>query len=168
MKRRRSDPRRAKSHCTYDVAELAKLFGVCRGTVRDWISRGLTPINDTRRPALFLGSEVRRFLLEQRKSRKRPTPTGQIFCFKCRVPRVPFDNEADYRPRTLTSGNLEGLCPVCGTMMYRAVALANLEAVSGNLLVKFLEPSLRISTRAAPSLNPHSEARTAPHAKALP
>ena len=81
---------------------------------------------------------------------------------------MPFDNEADYRPRTLTSGNLEGLCAVCGTMMYRAVALANLDALRGNLLVKFLEGHLRISTRLAPSLNPDSEARTTSHAKALP
>jgi Helix-turn-helix domain len=168
VKRRRSDPRRAKIHRNYDVAELAKLFGVCRGTVREWIRRGLKPMNDDRRPALFLGSEVRRFLLEERKSRKRAASAGQIFCFQCRVPRVPADNEADYRPRTLTSGNLEGICAVCGTMMYRAVARARLDAIRCNLQVKFLEAHLRISTRPAPSLNPDSEAQTAPHAKALP
>ena len=168
MKRRRLDPRRAKIHRTYDVAELAKLFDVCRGTVRDWIRRGLKPMNDDRRPALFLGSEVRRFLLEERKSRKRPTPAGQIFCFKCRAPRIPADNEADYRPRTLTSGNVEGICSVCGTMMYRAVALARLEATRGNLRVKFLEGHLRISARPAPSLNPDSEDHSKSHEKTLP
>lgn len=151
MKRRRIDPRRAKSLRAYDVAELAKLFDVCRGTVRDWGKRGLTPMNDHRRPALFLGGEVRRFLLEERKRRKQPLPAGHLFCFKCHVPRVPFDNEADYRPRTPSSGNLEGICSVCTTMMYRAAARAGLDAIRGNLQIRVLKGQPRISTRPDPS-----------------
>jgi hypothetical protein len=156
MKRRRLNARRAKIHSTYDVAELARLFGVCRGTIRDWINRGMCPIQDGRRPALFLGDEVRRFLLAEQKARKRPTPPGQIYCFPCRMHRIPAGNEVDYRPRTATSGNLEGLCPECGRMLYRGVALAKLETIRGNLDVRYLDGDLRISTRRFPSLNPDS------------
>ena len=168
MKRRRINPRLAKIHWSYDVAELAKVFGVCRGTVRDWIKRGLRPMNDQRRPALFLGAEVRRFLVAERIGRKRPAPAGHVYCFKCREPRVPDGNDADYRPRTATWGMLEGICSVCGTMLYRAVSIARLAAIRGNLRIRFLNGGPRISTRPAPSLNPDSDAPAASHAKALP
>lgn len=168
MKRRRLNPRRAKIHVNYDVAELAKLLGVCRGTVRDWIKRGMRPMADGRRPALFLGDEVQRFLVSARKARKHPTPSGQIRCFKCRLPRTPAGNEADYRPRNATCGNLEGICPICTTMMYRAVALANLDRASGQLKVRILDGHLRIRTRPAPSLNPDSEDHVGSHEKTLP
>lgn len=168
MKRRPINPRLAKIHWSYDVAELAKLFGVCRGTVRDWNKRGLRPMEDGRRPALFLGAEVRRFLIAERERRKCPNPAGHFRCFKCRVPRMPHGNDADYRPRTDTWGMLEGICSVCGRMLYRAASLAKLEAIRGDLRIRFLNGGPRISTRSSPSLNPDSDDPAAAHAETLP
>jgi len=43
----------------YTVEEIAKLFGVHRNTVRQWVKQGL-PTSDRKRPMLILGREYRR------------------------------------------------------------------------------------------------------------
>ena len=70
MKRRRPDPRRAKIHRSYDVADIAKLFDVHRNTVRSWLKQGLRAIEGLW-PTLVLGAELRRFLTEKQGKRTR-------------------------------------------------------------------------------------------------
>jgi hypothetical protein len=152
VKRRRIDPRLAKSHRNYTVEEAARLWGVHRHTVRSWLKAGLQAI-DGRRPTLILGSELRRFLVSRRAARKRPTPLGMIYCLRCREPRPPAGGIADYEPRTPGAGDLVGICPVCEAMLYRRVNLAKLDAVRGRLEVRVTQADLRISDCASPSLN---------------
>jgi excisionase family DNA binding protein len=77
------NPRRAKLHWSYTVAEAAKLFGVCRNTVRNWIANGL-PVVKTSSGHLILGRELRAFLERERAKRKRKCPRGFLFCVGCR------------------------------------------------------------------------------------
>jgi hypothetical protein len=167
VKRRRIAPRLAKLHRNYSVDDIARLFGTHKNTVRTWLSAGLRPIDD-RRPALILGSELRRFLTEQRAKRKRPTPAGQIFCLRCREPRRPAGDMADYIPRTATLGDLQGICPVCDAMLFRSVNLGKLEAISGGLDVTVRPADLRINDCASPSLNHDSSSPGAADANAQP
>ena len=143
MKRRRIDPRLAKIHRNYTVEEVARLFGAHRNTVRAWLATGLRPIDDYR-PTLILGSELRRFLTDRRSRRKCPTPPGMIFCLRCREPRRPAGDMVDFLPRTATSGDLQGICPACDTLLYRRVNRAALEAVRAGLDVTFREADLRL------------------------
>lgn len=152
MKRRRIDPRRAKINRNYTVEEAARLFGTHRNTVRAWLRGGLNPL-DGMRPTLILGEDLRRFLSARRVSRKRPTPPGMIFCLRCREPRRPAGDMADYVPRTPTSGDLQGICPTCYAMLFRRVRLAALEAVGVGLDVTIKPADPRISQREEPSLN---------------
>lgn len=156
MKRRRIDPRLAKSHRNYSVDEAARLWGVHRHTVRAWLKAGLRAI-DGRRPVLILGSELRRFLESRRAARKRPTPPGMIYCLRCREPRPPAGGVADYEPRALGAGDLVGICPVCEAMLYRRVNLAKLDTVRGRLEVSITQGDPRIRQRKEPSLNHDSE-----------
>jgi hypothetical protein len=167
VKRRRIDPRRAKVNRTYSVDEAARLFGTHKNTVREWQRAGLRPIDD-KRPALFLGSELRRFLMERRAKAKRPTPPGMIYCLKCREPRRPAGEVADWLPRTASAGDLQGICPVCEGMLYRRVRLADLEAVRAGLDVTVREGDGRIRQCAEPSLNHDSGSRPPTHADAQP
>jgi hypothetical protein len=167
VKRRRIDPRLAKSHRNYSVEEAARLWGVHRQTVREWLKVGLQAI-DGGRPTVILGSELRRFLALRRATRKRPTPPGMIDCLRCREPRPPAGGIADYQPRSPTSGDLVGICPVCEAMLYRRVNLAKLDAVRARLEVRVTQADSRINDCASPSLNHDSPSPGAADANAQP
>ncbi|MGD9885635.1 MAG: helix-turn-helix domain-containing protein [Reyranella sp.] len=149
------------------MEEVARLFGAHRNTVRAWLRSGLKTI-DGGRPVLILGSELRCFLDERRAKRKRPTPSGMIFCLRCREPRRPAGDMVDYVPRTVTSGNLQGICPACEAMLYRGVALAKLDEVCADLDVTIREADLRLRQRKGPSLNHDSTTRPLSHANPQP
>ena len=136
MSQRLPDPRRAKIHRSYTVEEVAQLYGVHRNTVRQWIKQGL-PTCDDRRPVLILGRALADFLIHKRTRNKRPCNTGEIYCVRCRAPQTPALSMVDYQPLTATGGNLIGLCPNCNGMIYRRVSRARLDAVAGNLEVRF-------------------------------
>ena len=46
--RRRYPVNRIKQTCSYDPADIAKLFGIHRNTVRHWLKDGLKAIDDRR------------------------------------------------------------------------------------------------------------------------
>lgn len=134
MSKRHPNYRLVKIHRNYTVEEVANLFGVHRNTVREWIKRGL-PICDTRRPLLILGRELAAFLLARRAKHKQTCKPGEIYCVRCRTPKVPAGGMADYQPLTTTTGNLIGICPTCDALTYRRVNFRKLLEVSGELEV---------------------------------
>ena len=152
MAQRLPNPRRAKIHRNYTVEEVAQLYGVHRNTVRQWIKQGL-PVCDNRRPVLILGGELAAFLTRKRASNKRPCKAGEIYCVRCRAPQSPALGMADYEPLTATGGNLVGLCPQCGRMMYRRVNRARLGIVARNLEVRLTRGQERIDKSNNSSVN---------------
>ena len=130
--RRRPNYRLAKIHRNYTVAEVADVFGVHRNTVREWIKRGL-PTCDCKRPTLILGRDLSAFLLTRRMKNKRPCKPGELYCVRCREPRAPAGNFAEYQPGKAGAGNLIAICSACEAMMYRRVNIAKLGAVQGQL-----------------------------------
>jgi hypothetical protein len=129
---RRHNPRLAKIHRSYTVEEAASLYGVHKNTVRSWIKQGLATCDD-RKPMLILGRDLNDFLQARRKKNKRTCQPGEIYCVRCREPKSPAGDMADYQPLTPTLGNLVGICPICETMMYRRASLAKLEQIRGRL-----------------------------------
>ena len=151
MGKRHPNPGLAKIHRTYTVEEVAGLFGVHRNTVRDWVKRGL-PTNDGRRPMLILGRDLVAFLRARRAKNKRTCQPGEIYCVRCRAPKAPAGDMADYQPVTGTLGNLIAICSDCETMMYRRVSLAKLEQVRGKLDVTMPQALRHIDESAQPSV----------------
>jgi hypothetical protein len=152
MSKRHPNHRLAKIHRNYTVEEVASLFHVHRNTVRQWIKSGL-PTSDKRRPLLILGADLVAFLRARRAKNKRTCQPGEMYCLRCRAPRAPAGDMADYQPLTVAHGNLIGMCPACEAMMYRRVCLARIEQVRGILEVSFPQVLPRIGERAEPSLN---------------
>jgi hypothetical protein len=160
MGTRRVNPNVVKLHRTYDVSELAACCGVHKNTVLHWKSAGLTPL-DGIRPVLFHGSVVREFLKARNTARKRPCGPGKLYCFRCRIPRVPAQGKVLYVPITAKSGNLRASCHMCETLMHRRIALSAVAAKMPNLHVQFSERSLRLIECSSASVKCDSERQAA-------
>jgi len=111
--------RLAKIHRNYTVEEVARLFGVHRNTVREWIKRGLPAIQG--HPALVLGRDLRDFLQQRRQQDKRPCGPGEIYCMRCRAPRTPAAGMVEYEALGPNRARFVALCPRCESVMYRSV-----------------------------------------------
>lgn len=132
MKKRLHNPNRAKLHRNYTVEEAADLYGVFKGTVSNWIKAGLPVLNE-KRPMLIVGSALAEFHQARRTKNKQKCKPGEIYCVRCRTPKAPAGNMADYRIVTEKIGNLEAICPTCDNIINRRVSLAQLELVRGKL-----------------------------------
>ena len=155
MAKSRANPRLAKIHRSYTVEEVATLYGVHRNTVREWIKRGL-PVVDDRRPVLVLGSALGDYLRLRRTENKRQCQAGEIYCVRCREPRVPADCAVRYHPITPTQGSLVGICPTCAAGLYRRVSAVNLGQFEGHLRVTLPPAWEHIGESPQPSVNSDS------------
>ena len=138
MRNRRPNHKLIKIHRNYTVEEASRLLGIHKNTVRTWIKVGL-PVCDDMRPQLILGRELVSFLQFRRAKKKRPCAPGQMYCLRCRVPRTPAGEMADFVPKTEVLGNLVGICPECSTMMYRRASVAKLPSIQEKLDITIME-----------------------------
>jgi excisionase family DNA binding protein len=161
----RPNPRLAKIHRTYTVEEIAKLFGIHRNTVRAWIKAGL-PTIDERRPTLIQGSQVAAFLQARRARNKRTCQPGEIYCVRCREPRVPVSSRVIYQPLGPGQGNLVGVCSTCGAGLFRRVSAAKVALILGSLNVTGMEALEHIGESHKPSANSDFEQDDSYHGNA--
>ena len=165
MGSRHPNPRLVKIHRNYSVEETARLFGLHKNTVRNWLKQG-PPAIDDRRPILVLGRELSRFLYERWQKAKQSCGPGRIFCIACRAPKIPAGKMADCTVTSPLSGTLCGICPDCGRLIYRRVNLAKVDAVRGDLEITFTQPRPRLGERVAPSVNCDSGEKAQAHENA--
>jgi len=126
--RNRTGPRRGiKMHRSYKVEEVARLLHVSKRTVRRWIKAGLAAITD-QKPILIPGEDLLAFLAT-RKQRSRRCQPEECYCVKCRAPRRPAGGMADFIPLTIKTGNLQAICPVCGSLMHKRIRRDAVEAL---------------------------------------
>lgn len=152
MKKRHHNPNRAKTHRNYTVEEAADLYGVFKGTVRNWIKAGL-PVLDDKRPMLILGSDLTAFHRAKNAKNKQPCKPGEMYCVKCHAPKTPDGNMVDYEAITEKIGNLVGICPDCYAAMNRRVSLAKLDQVRGKMDITLPLPLRHIDESSQPSSN---------------
>jgi hypothetical protein len=146
--RKRPNYQLAKIHRNYTVDQAGLLFGVHRNTVRHWIKRGLPVIPG--RPLLILGRDLRAFLQKQREQAKRHCQSGEIYCMRCREPRMPAVGMVEYQRIALTRARFVALCSRCGTVMYRSVNPTNLPPILASMLVRLPAGSEHIGGTSQP------------------
>jgi excisionase family DNA binding protein len=149
---RRPDHRLVKVHRGYTIEEAASVLRVHTSTVRVWVRNGL-PLVDRKRPYLIRGLDLIAYLRQRRTLAKRPCGPGQIYCLRCRIPQTPGGDMADFVGRTEQTGVLIGLCPRCEMVMYRCISRTRFHEVCGTLEVRIIQPHVRISDSAFPSVN---------------
>ncbi|MCP5180217.1 MAG: helix-turn-helix domain-containing protein [Pseudomonadales bacterium] len=123
--RRRINVNRIRLLFCYSVHEVAELLGVHRQTVKRWIREGLTVL-DNRKPILIPGVALKAFLMERKARKKQPCRVGEMYCLRCRKPRIPEGLRVECDRTTTALGMLRGRCSDCGTVMNRRVATAAL------------------------------------------
>lgn len=134
------------------VEEIGHLFGIHKNTVRGWVKAGLA-ISDNKRPMLILGQDLAEFLQARRVKNKRTCKPGEIYCVRCRAPKLPAGNMADYSPVTETFGNLQAICPDCHSIINRRINLAGLEQIRGQMDISFPEAMEHINETPNPTVN---------------
>ncbi len=151
-RKRHPNHRLVKSHRSYTVDEIARLLANHKNTVREWVKAGL-PLSDSKRPMLILGRDLVAFLQARRHRNKRTCRPGEIYCVRCRAPKFPAANMADYVPVTEKVGNLTAICPDCDSIMNRCVSLARLGQVRGKLDITFPQALRRLGEISRPTVN---------------
>ncbi|MFS8035673.1 helix-turn-helix domain-containing protein [Xanthobacter sp. AM11] len=133
------------------MAEIAKLFGIHRNTVRRWLKEGLEAI-DHRRPVLIHGSALKAYLTKRRAQRRQTCRPGEFYCFRCRAPRATWGAMADVSFRSATVARLSALCACCETPMHRTIRRADLPALAALVDLRTVA-SERMNERSDPSAN---------------
>ena len=151
-KKRHYNPNLAKIHRNYSVEEVADLYGVFKGTVRAWIKAGLQTLNQ-KRPMLIKGCELAAYHRARRTKNKQTCKAGEMFCLKCRTPKVPDSNMVEFQTVTEKIGNLVGICPTCYTIMNRRVSIAKLDQVRGEMDITMPLAQRHIVESKQPSVN---------------
>jgi hypothetical protein len=138
MAKRNPNHRLVKIHRSYTVGEIAELFDKHKNTVRRWIKEGLPTIDD-KRPMLILGHDLAAFLKARRAKNKQTCKPGELYCVRCRAPKSPAGDIAEYSPITEKLGNLVAICPDCDAIMNRRVSLAKIGEFQGKVDITFPE-----------------------------
>lgn len=149
---KRLNPNLVKIHRSYLVGEVADLFSVHKNTVRLWVKDGLAT-NDSKRPLLIMGFELKKYLQSKRKSNKRKCLPYEIYCVRCRLPQIPAGNMVDYEPINSKMGCLIGLCPSCEGIINKFCNFANLEKFKGKLDITFTKALEHINESSTPPVN---------------
>jgi len=152
MGKRYPNPQLVKIHRSYTVEEVARLLGKHKNTVRNWVKDGLATIDD-KRPMLILGPDLVEFIKKRRAKNRQSCKPGQLYCVRCRAPKFPWGDMADYEPVTEKFGNLTAICPDCELNINRRVSLARIWEVCGNMDITFPEEQRHIVKRTKPSVN---------------
>lgn len=152
MKKRLHNPNLAKIHRNYTVEEVASLYDVFKGTVRAWIKAGLPTLND-KRPVLILGGDLAAFHQARRKKNKQKCQPGEIYCVRCRAPKVPAGDMAEYQPVTAAVGNLAAICPDCESIMNRRISHSMLDQFRRQMDITMPQALQHIVESNQPSVN---------------
>jgi hypothetical protein len=152
MAKRHPNHRLVKIHRSYTVEEIANLFNIHKNTVRHWVKDGLATTDD-KRPMLILGHVLVAFLEARRAKNKQTCKPGELYCVRCRAPKSPAGDMAEYSPITEKFGNLIAICPDCDAFMNRHVSLAKIGEFHGKVDIGFPEAVRHLIESANPTVN---------------
>lgn len=152
MRKRHPNYRLVKIHRSYTVEEIANLLGNHKNTVSRWIKEGLATI-DGKRPMLILGHVLVEFLKDRRRKNKQTCKPGELYCVRCRAPKPPAGNMAEYHPITEKFGRLIAICPDCDSLMNKNVSLAGIGEIRRKIDISFSEELQQLNDSSDTSVN---------------
>jgi len=127
-KKRKYNTNLIKETLNYSIYGIADLYGIHRGTVRQWIKEGL-PLIDNHKPFIVLGSYLKEFLKNRQGNRKTKCNANELYCFKCRDARTSWNNLVDLKILNERSLLIIGICSQCNTETNKLSSLKNLDEI---------------------------------------
>lgn len=121
--KRNHNPNRIKARHPYSFAEIAETLKIHPRTVQCWRKQGLEIIDETSKPYLVYGAELRRFLSAKRQKQRHPLKAGEFYCPKCRQPRKSLTDSLDIVVTGKMLGKsakqvvIKGMCEICHTRL---------------------------------------------------
>jgi hypothetical protein len=115
---------------------------------------------------LILGHVLVAFLQARRLKNKQTCKPGELYCVRCRSPKSPAGNMAEYSPITEKFGNLVAICPECDSFMNKRVSLIKIGQIIGRIDISFPEEVRQLIERTNPIVNSDLKGETSNHEKA--
>lgn len=118
-KKRNHNPNLVKEKHSYTFAEISEDLNIHPRTVQNWHKLGLKVLDETSRPYLVYGEELKHFLKAKRQDQKHQLKTGEFFCPKCQCPRksrlenYSFEITTKKLGKTSRQAFIRGICEVC-------------------------------------------------------
>lgn len=122
-KKRKYNPNKIKTGYSYKIQEIAGIYEIHPRTVQAWVNQGLKVIDESKRPYLIGGGEVRKFLQVKARNRKIKLNEGEFYCTKCHAARRSSGNliRVEYTEKKLGKESImvfiKGNCENCGTVL---------------------------------------------------
>lgn len=127
-KKRKYNTNLIKETLNYSIYDISVLFGIHKGTVRQWFKEGL-PMIDNRKPYLVLGSDLKEFIKKRQSSRKTRCNPNELYCCKCRKPRTSWNNLVDLKILNERRFLIMGICSQCDARINKLSSLKNLDRI---------------------------------------
>lgn len=124
--KRSLDLRKIRQSRCYTVQEVSNLLGVTKGTVRSWLKLGLPYLPDGK-PFLVPGDSLKTWLVVRRRSRKRRCLPDELYCCRCRMPRLAIPGSVGITIRNAKTVTIHATCACCGSKMNKGGSHAELE-----------------------------------------
>ena|SRR3989304_6910574 len=125
QKRISSKIRLIRAKKTYTSQEISQVLKVHIRTIQIWHAQGLPRLDPFSRPFLYLGEEIKQFLLQKRQARKHPLKEGEFYCMRCREPRLSLRDSYQIIETNRRIGKqdfmvlVKGICQVCRCTLTR-------------------------------------------------
>lgn len=106
----------------YNTGEICSLYAkqkLHQKTILKWLKMGLKKV-DGKKPILIYGNDLKEFLGKQNKLRKNKTELAEIFCLKCREPKIPYKKQIAIEKRG-NFHNIKAVCPTCKSKINKGI-----------------------------------------------
>ena len=154
----KSDLRKIRLSRCYSIQEVAKLLGIGVNTVRAWIKLGL-PVVGSEKLILIPGDSLKNWLKVRAAARKQKCLPDEVYCLRCRRPRMVKTGSAVVAPRSNKTIAIRARCATCDARMNKTGSLAKISEIETafglNTLVQVNLEGCHI-----PTVNQHLEKET--------
>jgi hypothetical protein len=124
-KKRKYNTNLIKETLNYSANDIADLYKIHKRTPQQWFKEGLPKI-DNRKPFLTLGFDLKEFIKNRQKKRKKKCNPNELYCCKCRKPQTSCNNLVDIKIMNERRLMIMGICSQCNTQTNKLSSLRKL------------------------------------------